>query len=323
MKERTRAAYETWFRAAGIVLVVTALATFLSAFYSRKFHLETGRAAWIWVSHPLDEKKPVAFFAVRDVAVPPDPPFVRLRIACDADWTFYLNGVEVAGGGATSSPRLVSFDLSDRARKGELNRFVVALRSASGVGGMLASIDYAPLRENDVVTDRSWSICREWSESLLSGTVTCGEEPLVLGQPPFGRWNYPESSTGRPYANDGRGALPAADVRQGAVSRSEIRVIDGLAVASATELSARRFDFGLVEGRGRVTLPHPVSEVTVIDVRYADTDDELRAVAREPLFVFAPGESSLTDPVAREFRFMAVAHDTAEAAVVEESGASP
>lgn len=315
MNEETKRAFDTWLRAAGVILVVTALTSFVAGFFSRKFELQTGRADWIWIDHPFDERMPVAFFAVRDVEVPPDPPLVRLRVACDADWTLYLNGVEIGGGASAAAPVLYSFDLAEVVRKGETNRLTVALRSASGVGGFLATIDYAPLRENDVVTDGSWQLCRRWTEGLTTGETACEEQPLILGSPPFGRWNYPSSKRGEPYAQqDGEvvGAQPGADA---SIARREIRVIDGLAVESSTAIPARVFEFGVVEGRGRVVLPGPAAELTVIEVRYANETAELAVARDSALFVFAPGESEVTDPIARSFRLMAVADPRATAVV--------
>jgi hypothetical protein len=322
MKEDARTAYGVWLRAAGLVLVVTALVAFITAFYSKKFHLETGPARWIWIDHPLDEKHPIAFFAVRDVDVPPDPPFVRLRVACDADWTLYLNGREIAGGTRAASTPLLELDLTEVARKGEENRLAVALRSATGVGGFLASIDYAPLRENDVVTDRSWRICRVWSEGVLNGSVTCDEQPRELGAPPFGRWNYPVPAIGRLNRAKGVEVVEPRSVEDTEIRRREIRILSGVAIESSSEVPARLFDFGPVEARGRIDLNHPGDEVGVVEVRYAGELDETRQLGDTVAFVFAPGESSVAEPVARKFRYMAVAHPEAAAAAMLEPDAT-
>jgi hypothetical protein len=315
MRDETKRAFETWLRAAGLLLVVVALLAFISGFFSRKFQLQTGQARWIWIDHPLDAREPIAFFAVRDVEVPPAPPLVRLRLACDADWTLYLNGIEVAGGAATAEPVLHVFDLDALVRKGETNRIAFALRSASGVGGLLATIDYAPLRENDVVTDDSWRLCRRWSAGLANGETACEEKPLVLGAPPFGRWNYPPSMRGRFFQRGGRDVIRVAPGELASIARREIRVLDGLAVESATAIPATIFDFGVVEGRGRVVLPEPAAELTVVEVRYANATSELAIPRDSESFVFAPGESEVTDPVSRSFRMMAVADARATALV--------
>lgn len=318
MNERTRATFEVWFRAAGLVLVATALVAFISGFYSRKFHLETGRASWIWIEHPLDEREPIAFFAVRDVEVPSSPPFVRLRLACDADWTLYLNGEAIAGGEASPAPSLNVLDLTERARKGVANRFVVALRSSTGAGGLLASIDYAPMRENDVATDGSWSICRTWTSGLMTGEVSCDERPLVFGTPPFGRWNYPESIQGKLYSAGATDLIVPIERVDATISTREIRVIDGLAVESSRDMPATRFDFIAIHGRATVSLPEPVEEVTVVEARYAEVPGELERKADNRLFVFAPGESTVADPVARAFRYLAVANVEATVGVIPE-----
>lgn len=323
MTPAAKRSFELWFRVAGLVLVATALVAFLAGFYNRKFHLETGRASWIWIHHPLDEKRPIAFFAVKDIVVPPSPPLVRLRVASDSDWTFYLNGEEVAGGAGGSDTKLVTLDLSEIARKGVPNRVAFALRSATGVGGLLASIDFAPLRENDVVTDGSWQICRDWSPGVVEGAITCSERPLILGTPPFGRWNFPEATAGVPYRHQTDVPSTSGEAIPTVIHRREIRVIGGVAVESATDIPATRFDFGHVTGRVRVTLPEAPEEVTMVEVRYAKDASGIERVAELSPFVFAPGETMVTDPVPREIRFVAVGSSGATASVLPEAAAAP
>jgi hypothetical protein len=183
---------------------------------------------------------------------------------------------------------------------------------------MLATVDYAPLRENDVVSDESWSICREWTPGVTSGETSCGERPLVLGRPPLGRWNYPEPVRSTAYTS-GIVSGPVREPVTGAITRREIRVISGLAIESSTSVPATIFDLGVVEGRGRVSLPTAATAVSALEVRYVDDPSELSSPAHSETFVFAPGETTVTDPVPRSFRYVAVAADDAKVEVVRGS----
>lgn len=319
MREATKKAYRDWFRVTGTLFGAFALVVFFNSFFARKFHLQTGPATWIWVDGDTSVKMPIAFFAVRDILIPPDPPLVRVRIACDADWTLYLDGNEMGGGGATPLPELRVFDLKGHVRKGVVNRLVVALRSADGTGGLLASVDFAPLRENDVVTDATWRICRDWSSDLLTGARSCEEAPRVLGVPPVGRWNYPAPEPAETYVGDAAVLRSLITPRAITIRRNEIRVINGVAVESSQPVKALLFDFGGVEGRGRVTLPAPTGTTTPIEVRYGAGLDEIERQEEGELLVFAKGENVVTDPVARSFRYMAVGVTDARVEVVEQA----
>ena len=71
------------------------------------------------------------------------------------------------------------------------NRIVVAVRAPQGAGGLLAAIDIAPETENWIVTDGQWKIYRRWDPLILQFDIAGQwERPVIVGEPPIGRWNY-------------------------------------------------------------------------------------------------------------------------------------
>lgn len=310
-----------WFRIAGAVFVFAALAAFFTGFFRSKFYGLTGKAEWLWVEHRLSSGDPVVFFAVREFVVPPSPPFVRVKIAADPEYTVYLNGRRLGGGVSGDRVTLDVYDVTELANKGATNRLLIAMRSAKGVGGLLASVDFAPLRENDVVSDDSWKIFREWSDELPvrdpAGAIASA--PFMIGTPPVGRWNYVSS---RPHPIDS--ADPAVQHPVASypveVTVRRIEIISGVAVASAIRERGTAFDFGPVSGRAEfdVALATQFKGARVIRVRYANDPSELTAETDVRSIVVAPGEHRVSDPEIRAFRYVAVLDQNTKVFVVRQ-----
>jgi hypothetical protein len=286
----------------------------LHRFYSQKFFDGTGKAQWIWQKHRLASRDPVAFFATRDFAVPAVPTSARLKIAADPEYTLFLNGQEIAGG-ASERVYLDEYDVTRYLRPGR-NRIVAAIRSGEGVGGLLIALDLDPSRQNALVSDPSWRIFTRWDPRLLYQDVPGGAAPYVLGEPPIGKWNWPEGRPGRPYGEERFLAYPSSMSRMESWL-PETRTIGGVAVSSRRKAQALLFDFGrVVEGRGRLELA--VSDPEMVRVRYfedvgsLDRDEEIRAL------VVAEGEEAVVDPQRRRFRYMLVFSPKASASVVSE-----
>lgn len=298
-------AYLRWLTAtlAGFVIVGSFIT--LHRFFSQKFFSGTGEARWIWVAdRSMSSGEPLAFFAVRDVVLPAARDFVRIKIAADPQYTLYFNGNEVGGGMMSRSSDLDVWDVSTLANTGR-NRIVVALRSSNGVGAFLCAVDLASARRNLFVTDSTWKLFREWRPEILFGQLPHIQmsAPRIVGVPPVGRWNFLEArprtiesgspaTTGPVRTFDFTGTLP------------EIRVMSGIAVASTRKTPATAFDFGPVHGRGRIDVDG--DRERVVRVRYANHEAELSQQGEIITFVFAKGETSVTDPMARSFRYMVV-----------------
>jgi hypothetical protein len=294
-----------------ITMVLLFVFFFVAAFarleqmYSHKFLATTGTAQWIWARHRMSSNEPVAFFAASNFELPEKRYFTQLKIAGDPEYTLYVNGTLIEGRRAAEEQRLLDlYDISKLVRTGR-NRIVVAVRSPSGMGGLLASIDIAPETQNWVVTDGRWRIYREWHPDLPLRDVAglWQEQAAVVGPPPVGRWNYFRVAR-REIRADGwvtqapreafavRGLLPT------------IKTVNGIAVAVADPMRATAFDFGPTSGRVRV-----VSERDglnrVVRIRFASERSELGLVEwnLRPV-VIAPGERSVTIPEEHQFRYV-------------------
>lgn len=298
-------AYLRWLAAtlAGFAIVGSFIT--LNRFFSRKFFSSTGEAQWIWVAdRSMSSGDPLAFFAVRDVDLPPSREFVKIKIAADPQYTLYFNGNEVGGGTMNRSSDLDVWDVSNLANTGH-NRIVVALRSSNGVGAFLSAMDLASTRRNLFVTDSTWMLFRQWRPEILFGQLPRIQmsRPRIVGSPPVGRWNFLQAA---PKTLEAAGLPPTGALRSfdftGRIP--EIRVMSGIAVASTRETPAMAFDFGPVLGRGRIDVEG--DRERIVRVRYANDESELAQQAEVVTFVFARGETSVTEPVTRSFRYMVV-----------------
>lgn len=287
------------------LFVFTAAFAHLYGVYSHKFLGITGEARWIWARHRMSANEPVAFFAARDFVLPERRFFTHLKIAGDPEYTVYLNGRQVAGRLVGENRSLDHYDVSELVRTGR-NRIVVAIRAPQGVGGLLASIDIAPETQNWLVTDGAWKIYRAWHPALPQRDVPDlgWEPPLVVGQPPIGRWNY--LAIARRAVE-----LPSANVQQPRqafpviAQFPTIRTVSGVAVASAQKSRATAFDFGFTRGQVRLTLGKPHFASRAINIRFANVESELGLIewSLRPI-VFAPGETVVTTPEAHNFRYV-------------------
>src|SRR5690242_10147048 len=71
--------------------------THLDRVYSQKFFDVTGRAEWIWPKVQLSRDVPVAFFATRDLDLPANRYYTKIKVAGDPEYTLYFNGQEIGG----------------------------------------------------------------------------------------------------------------------------------------------------------------------------------------------------------------------------------
>jgi hypothetical protein len=294
--------------ATAFVFVFAAAFALLERTYSQKFYDLTGRAEWIWPAHRMSDNMPVAFFAARDFDLPKERIFTHLKVMGDPEYTVYLNGKEIAGRKIDQDERSLDFyDISALAKTGR-NRIVIAVRAPRGVGGLIAAIDIAPEQANWIVTNSDWRIYREWSPEILvrDSPNVYWQGPLVIGEPPIGRWNYLTLNP-RELA-----APPAA--MQAAREEFEqfgfiptIRTKSGVAVAGTERARATVFDFGPTSGRVRLITGAKRVASQAIPVRLANHREELaRAEWTLRPVVFAPGESVVTMPESYQFRYVMV-----------------
>ena len=306
-------------RLAGIlffVVLLTAGFASLWRLFSNKFHDITGTAAWIWTPHRISRNIPVTFFAARDFDLPRNRPWTRIKITGDPEYTLYFNGRQVGGRRLRENIRLDVFDVSQLARDGK-NRILVAVRSTNGVGGLLVSVDIAPETENYVVTGADWRIFREWNAQLPLRDAGPSVAPMILGEPPAGRWNYlsqraaeitpPPSTVQKPVRSwTFRAMIPAIKIRS------------GVAVGVTEPARATAFDFGPTAGHVRLVLNGPQAVPPVVRVRLANAEGEVTAVEGHMRdFVFGDGETMVIDPEVNQFRYVVVYGGRARAEVVK------
>lgn len=293
------------------VFVFTAAFHYLLNVYSQKFYDSTAPAHWIWAHQSMSANAPLAFFAAREITLPPNRVYTRLKILGDPEYTLYVNGREVAGRRVGEDDRTLDYyDLSDIVQTGR-NRIVVAVRAPQSVGGLLAAIDIAPETQNWIVTDRAWKIYRAWDPLILQYDIAGQWEPaMIVGEPPIGRWNYLE------IAKRDRAVPPVKTIepRNGFPVNAKLPAIStrgGIAVAVATPAKATAFDFGHAEGRVRVTIERDRGFSRLVPMRFANVPGELGLIEWNirPI-VFAPGEREVTTPEKHGFRYaLAFAQD--------------
>ena len=289
------------------VFVFTAAFALLERTYSQKFFDITGRAQWIWAQHRMSDNQPVAFFAAREFELPENRIFTRLKVLGDPEYTVFVNGREIAGRQVGEERLLDVYDISSLVKTGT-NRLVIAVRAPRGVGGLIAAIDIAPETANWVVTDSRWKIYREWDPTLLFADIANvrSERPMLIGEPPLGRWNY---LTVRQQALREAAATvmpPSASFeRMGIIPR--ISTQGGVAVAVAAQARAKAFDFGFTQGRIRLIAKEGPITSRAVNVRFAFAENELGLMEwnLRPV-VFAPGETEVTTPEEHNFRYAMV-----------------
>ena len=285
----------------------------LNLMYSQKFFAVTGDAEWIWAHHPLSRGMPLAFFATRDFDIPPDRYFTKIKIAADPEYALYFNGRLIGAKREQNGDRLDVYDVSDLARTGR-NRIVVAARSATGVGGVIAAIDTRP-DFHLLATNSDWKIVRKWTDDLPLVDPPAIETaiPLLLGRPPMRRWNYLKERQAQFLTPPTRVVVPARSFPV-AAALPDINVIGGVAVAGSHPMAAVAYDFGFIDGHVQLITPPRPAGSQVIRVRRAYSESDLPpAEGLIDAYVIAPGERSITDPQVHNFRYVMVYGGKAEA----------
>jgi len=304
---------------AASVFVVVAAASRLELLYSHKFFDNTGTAQWIWQQNRLADGNPAAFFATHEFDLPPNRTFTRIKMLGDPEYTLYFNGVTIGGRHVgDDNEALDTYDVSTLARD-KKNRMVVALRSANGVGGLIASIDLTQEFGNFVVTGNDWHIVRRWRDDLLLHDPPAGDisRPQLLGRPPARRWNYLVQREAKPFVPSQQVVAPRESF-DFETALPEIAVIGGTAVTVSRKTHATAYDFGPVSGRARFTLRNAGDAARNVTVRFANNRAELFTVEGVlDRFVFAAGERVIVDEDSRNFRYVTVYGSAASVDVVK------
>ncbi|HEX7150963.1 MAG TPA: hypothetical protein VF618_05705 [Thermoanaerobaculia bacterium] len=300
------------------IFFFTAAFSRLDRVYSQKFYNITGEARWIWAPHRLTQNEPLAFFATRDFELPEGRVFTKLNVLGDPVYTLWFNGYEIAGRRVDDAHKLDVYDVSKLAKTGK-NRIVIAIRAMQGVGGVLAGVDIGPEAENILVTDASWKIYRRWRPDILlrDAPDLSPVPPMLIGEPPIGRWNYVTRQP-REFSEPFQRTLLPREVFPVNAFLPTIRTSGGVAISVADPVRARAFDFGFTKGRVRVTIEGDSIVSRAVTVRYAYAREELTRVEWSTRsFVFAPGERTVIDPEPGNFRYVLVYGEKATVDVLQ------
>lgn len=279
------------------------------SFFDRKIHTSTGRAEWIWIEHDLPSREPVAFAAVRDFDPPESRRYAQLSIAAHPEYSVSLNGTVIGTGASGRAPDLDRYEIGSLLREGT-NRLVIRMRSRDGVGGLLASLDYAPDRQNEEATPEGWRLTRNLA-ALEDGGDPAWEEPVIIGRPPVGPWNIPQP-TEREVMGQVPEVVPPTGVEKRVLSIPEIAVLSGVAVVRERREAARIFDFGEIVGRLRL-IRSDRSKGEAILWRTAGDAADIETMAHPEAAVFAAGERHYDTPESRSFRYVIVYDPDVEA----------
>jgi len=293
---------------AAAIFVIVAAVSRLELLYSHKFFDNTGTAQWIWQQNRLAQGDPAAFFATHEFDLPLNRSFTRIKMLGDPEYTLYFNGVAVGGRHVgDDNEALDTYDVSALARD-KKNRMVVAVRSANGVGGLIAAIDLTQEFGNFVVTGNDWHIVRRWRDDLLLRDPPASDitRPQLLGRPPARRWNYLVQRDAKPFAPVQRVIAPRESF-DFETALPEIAVIGGTAVTVARKTHATAYDFGPISGRARLTIRNVGDAARNITVRFANNRSEIFTIEGNlEQFVFAAGERVILDEETRNFRYVTV-----------------
>src|SRR4051812_8738508 len=303
--------------AAAIFVIVAAISR-LELLYSHKFFDNTGTAQWIWQQNRLAQGDPAAFFATREFDLPPNRTFTRIKMLGDPEYTLYFNGVAVGGRHVgDDNEALDTYDVSKLARD-KSNRMVVAVRSANGVGGLIASIALTAEFGNFIVPGGAWHVVRRWRDDLLLRDPPADQltKPQLLGRPPARRWNYLVQREAKPFAPL-QHVLSPRESFEFETALPEIAVIGGTAVTVSRKTHATAYDFGPASGRARFTIRAIGNAANNVTVRFANDRSELFTVeGAVDQFVFAAGERMIVDEQSRQFRYVTVYGSAASVDVV-------
>lgn len=292
---------------------------FTYGFFDRKIHTTTGRAAWIWVEHDLPSREPVAFAAVREFTPPASRRYAWLSVAAHPEYSVSLNGRLVGTGASGRRPTLDRYEIGPLLREGK-NRLVIRARSKDGVGGVLASIDYAPNLRNEEATPEGWVLTRNLA-ALSSGAKAEWEEPVVIGRPPVGPWNVPVIRE-REIMSEAETILAPLRIASRTLTTPEIAVLSGVAVIRERQEPARVFDFGReMAGRLRFTREADADSSVVRWKTTLEPADIAQAVHPEAA-VFASGEVAYETPAERAFRYVVIYDEHVRVSAVRRDPAS-
>ncbi len=180
-------------------LVLLAIALVTAHWILRSLEIRPGvhEARWIWAEQRDEQGTPMAFFAVRDFDLDFEPTAATLWVAADEEYQVGLNSDAFGVGRLTHSEGgavvIDHYRVEDVLEVGS-NQLAIEARSSRGAGGLMAHLDVEGANGERwrLSTDEAWRIVR--GAPAEGRFPPGGEEPVVWGRAPSGRWAKLDSS---------------------------------------------------------------------------------------------------------------------------------
>jgi len=178
-----------------------------------------------WLDGDPRDPRPVAFFAVRDFALPDRPARAQAEVLGDQEYILSINGERIGSNRYRAGADLDRYEVERWLRPGA-NRVVLELRSATAAGGF--SFRLADGEDHDLLAGAPpWQVHRSYFRALFpGGAAPPAPVATLLGRAPTGRWGLPRSGPLRPTFADLLAVprvVPAVRYRQDASAWHRLR----------------------------------------------------------------------------------------------------
>lgn len=271
--------------------------------------LPTGTAQWIWAAVDEGQTEPQTFYLVRDFNLDFRAKKARLLCVADEEYVAIINGVQVGGGRFFDQGVVDEYAVARFLKRGK-NRLVIEARSSRGHGGLLARLEaQAGRRSRMIESDGSWRVHRRQERGLgrPREDTSEGDEPVVWGLPPMGRWPLPTTVRRRPTIPelllDGE-PKNAVRFRQGG-GTSVWKRFDGEANSAAGFGPWVTFDWGRMV-TGYLALEYLIEESPVALIYFGEEVPDLSVARPAAALAGVDGGWLWSDALPQRFRYATV-----------------
>ena len=303
--------YKGWLWILSLLVLLVFLAGAERAFRwaVTRTSLPTGTAQWIWAAVDEGQAEPQTYYLVRDFNLDFRAKKARLLCVADEEYVAIINGVQVGGGRFFDQGLVDEYAVARFLKRGK-NRLVIEARSSRGNGGLLARLEaQAGRRSKTIQSDGSWRVHRHRERGLGQprAEVSEGEDPVVWGLPPMGRWPLPTKVRRRPTIPElllDVEPEKAVRFRQGG-GTSVWKRFDEEAISTAGFGPWVTFDWGRTV-TGYLALEYPIEESPVALIYVGEEVPDL-SVARPAAFLAGlEGGWLWSDALPQRFRYATV-----------------
>lgn len=271
--------------------------------------LPTGTAQWIWAAVEEGQAEPQTYYLVRDFYLDFRAKKARLLCLADEEYVVIINGVQVGGGRFFGQGIVDEYAVARFLKRGR-NRLVIEARSSRGSGGLLARLEARVGRRSKTIeSDGSWRVLRHQERGLGQPReeISEGEEPVVWGLPPMGRWPLPTKVRRRPTIPElllDIEPKSAVRFRQGG-GGSVWKRIDGEATSTAGLGPWVTFDWGRTV-TGYLALEYLIEESPVALIYLGEEVPDLSVARPAAVLAGLEGGWLWSDALPQRFRYATV-----------------